>query len=246
MDTGSTSSVSYHVSCASDADESKYLKRVQYLRWIRLGLGVILFSIAVSIIACETVPYKQYRSTSAYGRIGLYLWPLNFDIRPTVALLSCGCVIAFLNLAYTILALIPSPRAHIKQLNLFATAIAIAGFLVALAGLVFAIHLPGSNPPSGFSRVETLHSWTCKWKTMHGQLRTDVDDTATPPPSHFARDCGLTGASFILTGLVVGLEILMGVAAGVGVWFERSVTRQREEDASPVRKVEVALKYPGT
>lgn len=108
MDTGSTTSVSYHVSCASDADESKYLQRVQYLRWVRLALGIIIFGVAVSIIGCEAVPFQHYRATSAYGKVGLYLWPLNFDIRPTVALLSCGYIIAFLNLTYTIITLLPS------------------------------------------------------------------------------------------------------------------------------------------
>ncbi|KOC14899.1 hypothetical protein AFLA70_266g001880 [Aspergillus flavus AF70] len=245
MDTGSTTSVSYHVSCASDADESKYLQRVQYLRWVRLALGIIIFGVAVSIIGCEAVPFQHYRATSAYGKVGLYLWPLNFDIRPTVALLSCGCIIAFLNLTYTIITLLPSPHAHIKRQNLVSTAIAISGFLTALVGLIFAVHLPDTNPPNGFTKVETLHSWTCKWKTVHGPLSPKVDDTVTPPPAHFARDCALTRASFILTGLAVGLAILMGLAAGVGVWFERSVSQQREQDTSPLRKINIMAKYPG-
>ena len=81
---------------------------------------------------------------------------------------------------------------------------------------------------------------------MHGPLSSKVDDTVTPPPAHFARDCALTRASFVLTGLAVGLAILMGVAAGVGVWFERSVSRQRGQDTSPLQKVDIMAKYPGT
>ncbi|KAE8350883.1 hypothetical protein BDV28DRAFT_29756 [Aspergillus coremiiformis] len=244
MDSGSASMVSYHVSCASDAVESKYLKRVQYLRWVRLGLAVILFSIAVSIIACEAVPLKHYQVTSAYGKVGLYLWPMNFDIRPTVALLSCGCVIAFLNLAYTIAALLPSPHAHVTRLNLLAATVAFSGFFAALVGLTFAIYLPGSNPPSGFSTVETIQSWTCKWESVHGQLSPKLDSTVTPP-ARFARDCALTQASFIMTGLAIGLEILMGVATGVGFWLERSVSKERELDVSPLRKVDVTPKHSG-
>ncbi|KAF7592301.1 hypothetical protein BBP40_000432 [Aspergillus hancockii] len=246
MDFGSTTSGSYHASCASDADESKYLKRVQYLRWVRLGLSIILFAIAISIISCESVPYQHYRRTSAYEKIWLYLWPLNLDLRPTIALLSCGCVIAFLNLAYIIIALLPSPHAHIKRLNLAAKATAVCGFLAALVGFVFTIYLTGANPPAGFSNVETLHSWTCKWKAVHGPLTAKVDDTATSPPAHFARDCALTRASFILTGLVMGAEILMGVMAGVGVWVERTVAKRRVLDAAQLVKVDVAPKYPGT
>ncbi|KAE8373826.1 hypothetical protein BDV26DRAFT_284778 [Aspergillus bertholletiae] len=246
MDTGSASSVSYHVSCASDADESRYLQRVRYLGWVRLALGMLIFGVGVSIIGCEAVPFQHYRATSAYGKVGLYLWPLNFDIRPTIALLSCGCIIAFLNLAYAVIALLPSPHAHIKRQNLIATAIAISGFFTTLVAFAFTIHLPGSHPPNGFSKVETLHSWTCKWKTEHGPLSSKVDDTVTPPPARFARDCALTRASFILTGLAIGLTIVMGVAAAVGVWFEKSVSRQRDRDTSPLRKVDIMAKYPGT
>jgi hypothetical protein len=114
MDFDSTTPGSYHASCASDADESKYLKRVQYLRWVRLGLGVLLFSIAISILGCESVPYQHYRRTSAYEKVWLYLWPLNFDIRPSIALLSCGCLIAFMNLAYIVIALLPSVSQLVK------------------------------------------------------------------------------------------------------------------------------------
>jgi len=101
---------SYHASCASNEEESSFLKRIRLLHWVRLGLSFLALGISISIIACEAVPYRHYRHTSSFESVGLYLWPLNFDLRPTIAILACGCVTAFLSLVFIVVALLPSVR----------------------------------------------------------------------------------------------------------------------------------------
>lgn len=101
---------SHNASTASNEEESSFLKRVRLLHWVRLGIAGLAIAISIAIIACEAVPYKHYRNTSSFEAVGLYLWPLNFDIRPTIAGLSCGCVVAFLSLVYIVVALLPSVR----------------------------------------------------------------------------------------------------------------------------------------
>ncbi|KAL3486815.1 hypothetical protein BJX62DRAFT_15276 [Aspergillus germanicus] len=235
---------SYHASCASDQEESSFLKRIRALHWVRLGLAFLALGISISIIACEVVPYRHYRSTSAYESVGLYLWPLNFDLRPTIALLACGCVIAFLSLFFIIVALLPSPHSHIRRVNMAAVATSASGFIAALVGLIFAIYLPGSSYPNDFDGVETLHSWTCKWKRSHDLPVgfSNNDETVSDVPSQFARDCSATYAAFILLGFLIGLEIIMGVAAGVGTWLELSVAKQRGQDQYHLEKVETTFK----
>lgn len=248
MDSVSSFGGSYHasVSCASAEEESSFLKRARFLHWIRLGLSAVIFSVSVSIIGCEAVPLLHYRRTSAFERSWLFLWPLNFDLRPTIALLSCGCVVAFQTILYIVTTLLPSPRSHIRRLNLFAAVVAISGFIAALVGIVLAIHLPSSSALHGFARQETLHSWTCKWKSVRGTPSINLDNTLATPPSHFARDCATTRAAFIMMGLLVGLEIIMGIAVGAGIWFERNVSKQRGQDMPQTEKVEMVPKYPGT
>lgn len=92
----------------SEMDESLFLKRNRSIHWARLGLSILIASAAIAIIACEAVPFQHYKTTSQWASSGLALWPLNLDLRPTVAALSCGCVIAFLNLIYIVAALLPS------------------------------------------------------------------------------------------------------------------------------------------
>lgn len=92
----------------ADMEESNFLKRSRTLHWTHLGLSLLTSAGAVAIVACEAVPYRHYKNTAHWASSGLALWPLNFDLRPTFAALSCGCVIAFLNLIYVVVALLPS------------------------------------------------------------------------------------------------------------------------------------------
>ncbi|KAL4880920.1 hypothetical protein BJY04DRAFT_190375 [Aspergillus karnatakaensis] len=237
---------SYHASCASDHEESSFLKRIRLLHWVRLGLSFLALAISVSIIACEAVPYQHYRDTSSYENFGLYLWPLNFDLRPTIAILACGCVIAFLSLIFIVVALLPSPHSHIRRVNLAAVATSTAGFITSLVGLVFAIYLPGSSYPNTFTSVETLHSWTCKWKASHDLPLGFSDfsnETLSPAPANFARDCSATYAAFVLLGFLIGLQVLLGGAAAAGTWLELSVARQRGQDQYQLEKVETTFKH---
>jgi hypothetical protein len=44
----------------------------------------------------------------------------------------------------------------------------------------------------------------------------------------------------------MGLEIIMGVVAGAGIWLERMVSKRREQDGSQPVKVDAMPKYPET
>jgi len=106
MTSGSSSTGSHAHS--SDMQESTFLKRNRAIHLGRLSLSFLIVICAIAVIACETVPFQHYKSTAQWANVGLALWPLNFDLRPTIAALSCGCVIAVLNLIYVVAALLPS------------------------------------------------------------------------------------------------------------------------------------------
>ncbi|CAK37243.1 hypothetical protein CBS63078_4724 [Aspergillus niger] len=257
-------------STASIEEESKFLTRTQHLRHTRLALAILTFLTSIPTIACEAVALHHYRQTSPYARVWLNLWPLNLDLRPTIALLACGCVIAFQNLLYIVTAVVPSPRPHIRLLNLLAAATALSGFIAALVGLVFVIYQPGAKHPSGFSEMETLHSWTCKWGVVRDDYTSSGDGTVSASasynatggdvtvPVHFKRDCEVTRAGFALLCVLLGLEVVMGGVVAVGVWVKRKVGGVRGGSLEDIgrggemmkgeSKVSVGgvEKYPGT
>jgi hypothetical protein len=242
---------------SSDMEESTFLKRNRVIHFARLGLSFLTFGIAIAVVACEAPPLRHYNRTSQWANAGLALWPLNFDIRPTIAALVCGCIVTVLNLVYIAAALLPSvsslifslpehiedhpltfmqPYSRIKPLNIYASTSALAGFITALVGILFIKYLPSSNYPAGFSKNETLHSWTCKWKTGTSNTKT---------PTHFDRDCINSRAAFVLLCLLVGMEVLMGVVAAMGTFFQRDVSRRRAAQFQ-LEKLEVATKHSQT
>ncbi|OOQ86918.1 hypothetical protein PEBR_19172 [Penicillium brasilianum] len=214
--------MSSNASTAGSMDESKFLKRNRVIHSTRLGLSALITTGAIAVIACEAQPLHHYKTTAQWASAGLALWPLNLDVRPTIAALACGCVIAALNL----------PHSRIKLLNSYASASAFSGFLTSLIGIVFIIYRPSASYPSGFSEGETLHSWTCKWDSSSG---------TTSSPVHFARDCHETRAGFAMLCVLLGFEILMGLAAAAGTWSQRDVSRRRDEQVQ-LEKLEVATK----
>ncbi|KAJ5450747.1 uncharacterized protein N7458_007196 [Penicillium daleae] len=224
--------MSSNASTAGSMDESKFLKRNRALHGTRLGLSLMITSVAVSVIACEAQLLQHYNATAQWATSGLALWPLNLDLRPAIAALACGCVITVLNLVYVVVALLPSPHSRIKLLNSYASASAFSGFITSLVGIIFVIYRPSASYPSGFSQGETLHSWTCKWKSSNGSTST---------PIHFTRDCHETRAGFALLCVLLGLEILMGLAAAAGTLSQRDVSRRRDQQVQ-LEKLEISAK----
>ncbi|KAJ5167484.1 uncharacterized protein N7482_006265 [Penicillium canariense] len=224
--------MSSNSSTAGSLEEANFLKRTRSLHWARLALSVLITGGAIAVVACEAVPLQHYKTTAKWASAGLALWPLNFDLRPTIAALACGGVIAALNVVYAIAALLPFPRSRIKLLNSYASASALSGFITALIGITFTIYRPSASYPSGFTENETLRSWTCKWT---------VSNETTSTPIDFSRDCHDTRAGFALLCVLLGLEILMGLAAAAGTWFQRDVSRLRDEQVQ-LEKLELTTK----
>ena len=105
---------------ASSALESKYLRRVRYLHYARLGLCILSVALSTAIVACEAHALHAYDSTHLDSEWWLPLWPQHFDLRPAVALLTGGAIVLLGSLTYLAVSLIPSvsPTRHIPIQNL--------------------------------------------------------------------------------------------------------------------------------
>ncbi|KAJ9287419.1 hypothetical protein DTO021C3_5110 [Paecilomyces variotii] len=226
----------------SSDQESAYLSRAKVVNRIRLGVAFLIFAAAVAIVGCEAVPLHHYKETSSFEKYWLVLWPLNLDLRQTNALLACGAVIAFQALIYIIAAILPSPHSKTRLLTFLSAAVALAGLITSVTGVVFAIYMPPSRYPNGFTNYETIHSWTCRWKSLKGMNVTDNGQSLSAPAS-FSRDCMETRAGLILLGLLISLEVIMGAAAAAGWFLERSVDRKQREDFE-LQKATITVKEP--
>ncbi|KAH8699143.1 hypothetical protein BGW36DRAFT_449306 [Talaromyces proteolyticus] len=197
----STSSLTiYPPSHASDEQESVYLSKTRTLHWVRLGIAATILIAAAAVIGCESAPLHRYHETAKYSTVWLPLWPLNLDIRQTNALVACGAIIAFQAIIYIVASVLPSPRPRARLLNFLAAAIAITGLITATIG----------------------------WQSLGSVNGTTSSGQSLTAPTDFSRMCVESRAGFVLLGLLIGLEIIMGFAAVAGYWLERAVVRQRK------------------
>jgi len=216
-------------SYASDEQESAYLSRARGLNRIRVGIATIILVAAVATVGVEGAPLSRYNKTVSFENSWLPLWPLNLDVRQTNAILACAALITFQTLIYIIVALIPSPKPRIHLLNTLTSIVSLAGFVTSLVGIIFAIYLPSSSYPAGFSGNETIHSWTCKWQSLNGVSVQGSNGQPLAAPDNFASMCMETRAGFILLGLLIGLEIVLGVSGVSGWWLARNVDLHRKD-----------------
>lgn len=112
----------------------------------------------------------------------------------------------------------------------------IAGIITAIVGVSFAVYLPMASYPEDFTSSETIHSWTCKWKSLNGVIVTDADGRRMlTAPEGFSQLCVESRVGFVFLGLLIGLEVIMGMTAVVGYCLERTVSKQRGLEMNFVR-----------
>ncbi|WEW54631.1 hypothetical protein PRK78_000051 [Emydomyces testavorans] len=216
-------------STASDEDESTYIRRTRILQWVRMGLCAAMVVLAVAAVGAEGHPLRYYNKTVQYEKMYLSLWPENIEMRPTIALIACGSIIALQSLVYLIVALLPSPRSRIFILNSLVTATAIGGFIAALIAVIFTLVYTNPRTVNGTYRGETIHSWTCTWGFANGK---DVNGDKIDGVVNFAQLCRETRASFTLMCILLLLQFMLCVSAGAGWFLEIEVKKKRDEGAA--------------
>jgi hypothetical protein len=96
---------------ATTAQESAYLKQAKYLRLTRAALSALIIAAGIATVACEGHVLHRYNSTRPGSQYHLPpLWPVNVDIRPTLAILISAVLIVLMSLVYLVLSFIPTVR----------------------------------------------------------------------------------------------------------------------------------------
>lgn len=78
---------------APDAGHQKAIRTGRVVESIRLGLTVLALLAAITIVGTSADTLAVYNSTHLSENFFLPLWPSEFDIRPTTALVICGSVV---------------------------------------------------------------------------------------------------------------------------------------------------------
>lgn len=76
-----------------DAAYQKSVRTARLVESIRLGLTALALLAGITIVGTSADTLSVYNTTHLGEDYFLPLWPSDFDIRPTIALVTCGAII---------------------------------------------------------------------------------------------------------------------------------------------------------
>ncbi len=76
-----------------DAGHEKAIRTTRMVESARLGLTVLALVASITIVGTAAHTLAVYNTTTLDSEYFLSLWPSEFDIRPTTALVICGSIV---------------------------------------------------------------------------------------------------------------------------------------------------------
>jgi len=202
-----------------DAAYDKKARTVRIIESIRLGLLTLALLAGVTILGTSADTLAVYNKTHIGENFFLPLsgvWPSEFDLRPTIALVTCGSIISIASAASLISSKISSIRYNpvIHSSSSF-----VASTICLFAGLIGMSFFYGVNRSN---TVFSLQAWTCQW--------SDVSMTSSP---HWGTLCKESKVALYLTVMIVPLEVLILASSAYVSSLERKQLIMRERKGSP-------------
>ncbi|KAG6007456.1 hypothetical protein E4U54_008838 [Claviceps lovelessii] len=179
---------------------------------LALLAGIVTLSLSADTLAV-------YNTTHLPPDYLLPLWPENFDLRPTHALVAGGGIVTAMNA----LSLFASNTQSIRRRSMVHASVSMTVPVVAFVASLVAVVLFYTINASTID--ETYQSWVCRWKNVH---------MATRP--YFGTLCKESQAALAIALVLVPLELIVLVSACFQVVLEKKMsgmTRSRGRAALP-------------
>ncbi|KAL7947371.1 hypothetical protein V8C42DRAFT_343320 [Trichoderma barbatum] len=174
----------------------------------RLALTVLALAAGITILGVSANGLVVYHETYLPEDFFLPLWPSEFDLRPTAALVAGGVVVVVANIVSLFFSKIQSLRSLTGLHAIASLAAPAVGFIASLVAMALFYAVNAS------STVDSLQSWTCRWD--------NVPMTTQP---HFGTLCKQSQAGVVLSVLLVPLEAAILAVAAYQAVLERQATK---------------------
>ncbi len=219
------------------------VKTLRVIDSARLALTGLALLMGISILGLSANTLSVYNDTHVSGAFLLPLWPDEFDLRPTVALVVCATIVTLTNivsvlfskvkyvrirplpgLAFTTLTDIsPSLPSQLRSKTPIHTSLTFVAPFIGLAAAIIAMVFFYAINAS--ETVDTLLSWTCRWRALN----------MTQSP-HFDTLCKQSWAGVYMSILLIPVEAAVLAVAGWQMKSERhaSAYARAKNSASPV------------
>ncbi|KAH8161881.1 hypothetical protein CIB48_g6374 [Xylaria polymorpha] len=195
---------------------------IRFLDSVRVGLTGLALLSGITILGTAANAILVYNNTHVSKGFNLALWPDEFDLRPTVALVVGSSIVILANLVSLIFSkarvVSRTSGQHIQANMLTSTQLQnqalvhtsmtfiapFVGFAAALIAIVFFYAVNVSTT------VDTLQSWSCQWGYANMKMEP-----------HFGTLCNQSKTALYLAVILVPVEFITLAVAGAQMATER-------------------------
>ncbi|KAI0383138.1 hypothetical protein F5Y04DRAFT_40187 [Hypomontagnella monticulosa] len=190
-----------------DPQEFQYQKHMKQLRLVdsaRIGLTAFSLLCGLTILGTSADTLAVYNNTHLSSDFHLPLWPDQFDLRPTVALVVGSTILVVAN----IVSLLSSKVKVLRNRTSIHTPLSFVapffGFTAVMISMIFFYAVNASTVD------DTLQSWSCQWgyASMKGK-------------PHFGTLCRESQTALYLSVILVPVQLIVITVAGYQSILER-------------------------
>lgn len=192
------------------------LKTIRLIDGVRVGITVLALLFGITILGVSADALSVYKSTSVPSSYLLPLWPEEFDLRPTIALVIGATFVMVCNIASLASSKVPTLRNKVMVHTSVMFAAPLVGFIAALIAVIF-FYSVNASPTS-----DSLLSWTCRWKTVTMMERP-----------HFATLCKESWTGVYMSILLIPIEAAVLAVAGWQLKLEKHTSAYSNARRTP-------------
>ncbi|KAF3064859.1 hypothetical protein GL218_01703 [Daldinia childiae] len=190
-----------------DPQDHQYQSHVKKLRLVdsaRIGLTGLALLCGLTILGTAADTLAVYNATHLSSDYHLPLWPDQFDLRPTVALVVGSTIVAISNIISLLCSKVRVLRNQTTVHTSLTFAAPFVGFTAVMISMIFfyAVNTSATN--------DTLQSWSCQW---------GFASMGAKP--HFGTLCNESRVALYLSVILIPVELIVFTVAGYQSILER-------------------------
>ncbi|KAI0114829.1 hypothetical protein F4814DRAFT_294685 [Daldinia grandis] len=187
-----------------DHQYQSHMKKLRLVDSARIGLTGLALLCGLTILGTAADTLAVYNATHLSSDYHLPLWPDQFDLRPTVALVVGSTIVVIANIISLLCSKVMVLRNQTSVHTSLTFAAPFVGFTAVMIGMIFfyAVNTSATN--------DTLQSWSCQW---------GFASMGAKP--HFSTLCNESRVALYLSVILVPVELIAFTVAGYQSILER-------------------------
>ncbi|KAK6834269.1 hypothetical protein PG995_013996 [Apiospora arundinis] len=178
-----------------------HVKSIRLADSIRVGLTALALLCGLTILGTSSDALMVYNTTNVSH---LPLWPQQFDLRPSVALVVGSVIVVLTNIVSLVFSKVKMLRNGTALHTPLTFAAPFVGFVAVMIAMIFFYAVNASTT------VDTVQSWSCQWESVSMQMKP-----------HFGAVCKETKTALYLSIILIPVEAIILSLAGYQMMLER-------------------------